>query len=257
MLKTVTESGHLKNLTTFNALITLCKGYDSKYDPGRPAIKMNNLLAIYTEAKVIFVKLKKATSDFYLSASDRDISFSNVKSLSERIIDVLTSSGIKYDGLDQVRIINRRVFGRSSMAKRLVPPTPTVSNHDESALKNISLSQMGFERLVNRLEELYNRATSLPGYNPYEKDLTLESIRRKIVSLKAANKDVVNAFNTLSQRRFLRDTLFYINHESLVAIAQDVKLYVHSIFGEKSEEFREVSKLIFAQIKKDGKLIMA
>ncbi|MDZ4665897.1 MAG: hypothetical protein SGJ15_13545 [Bacteroidota bacterium] len=63
--------------------------------------------------------------------------------------------------------------------------------------------------------------------------------------MKAVNTAVINTTTDLLNSIIARNELLYQKQTGLVTIANEVKFYVKSVFGSKSAEFKEVSRIKF------------
>jgi len=91
---------------------------------------------------------------------------------------------------------------------------------------------------------------SVPYYKPNEEDLKVESLKSLQADLRAKNNDVVVASIQLSNARIARNELLYKPLTGLVDTAFDFKVYIKSVFGATSPQYKQISKLKFVD-KKD------
>ena len=93
----ITETGHAKNVATFENLISFCIGYGAAYNPSKASLLVANMQLLRTDAlaKLQAVKVAKATFDN--ATNTRQLVFKPIKSLSTRIINALAVSGASKD----------------------------------------------------------------------------------------------------------------------------------------------------------------
>jgi len=87
--------------------------------------------------------------------------------------------------------------------------------------------------------------SSIPQYNPNEEELKISTLTALHEDLKAKNTAVVETTTPLSNSRIARNEVMYKPLTGLVDIAFDSKVYIKSVFGLKSPQFKQVSKLSF------------
>jgi hypothetical protein len=66
-----------------------------------------------------------------------------------------------------------------------------------------------------------------------------------LANLKQLNTNDINTSTTLSNARIARNELLYAQGTGLVLVARDVKNYIRVIYGVKSPQYKQVSKLKF------------
>jgi hypothetical protein len=104
---------------------------------------------------------------------------------------------------------------------------------------------MSYDSRLENLDKLIALLTSVELYNPNEEELKVTSLTALYNDLKAKNTDVVTATIQLSNARISRNDVLYKPLTGLVDIAFDTKIYIKSVFGASSPQFKQVSKLNF------------
>ena len=87
-------------------------------------------------------------------------------------------------------------------------------------------------------------------YNPNEEELKISTLTALYEDLKAKNTAVVETTTPLSNSRIARNEVMYKPLTGLVDIAFDSKVYIKSVFGPSSPQYKQISKLKFVD-KKD------
>lgn len=133
--------------------------------------------------------------------------------------------------------------------------TAKISEEDKQNLaaegkevNQISASQMGYD---NRLENFYKLIMllgSIPQYNPNEEDLKIATLTAMYEDLKVKNFAVVDANTPLSNARIARNEVMYAPLTGLVDVSFDTKVYIKSVFGASSPQYKQVSKLEFKSL---------
>ena len=89
---------------------------------------------------------------------------------------------------------------------------------------------------------------SIPEYNPNEEELKISTLTALYEDLKAKNTAVVETTTPLSNARIARNDIMYKPLLGLVDISFDTKVYIKSLFGASSPQYKQVSKLEFKSL---------
>jgi len=109
---------------------------------------------------------------------------------------------------------------------------------------------MGYDNRVENLYKLLMLLNSIPQYNPNEEELKISTLTALYEDLKAKNTAVVETTTPLSNSRIARNDVMYKPLSGLVDIAFDSKVYIKSVFGPSSPQYKQVSKLEFKSLAK-------
>ncbi|MBK8886874.1 MAG: hypothetical protein IPN46_10135 [Saprospiraceae bacterium] len=82
-------------------------------------------------------------------------------------------------------------------------------------------------------------------YNPNENDLKIPQLQARLAALEASKTAWISAHTTYSNAIRARNTVLYHPETGLAAIAQKVKVYVKSIYGSTSHQYKQVRMLAF------------
>ena len=104
---------------------------------------------------------------------------------------------------------------------------------------------MSFDSRIENLDKLLQLLRSQPGYKPNETELSIDGLTTLYNNMVAANTAVVNATTPVSNARISRNDHLYNPKTGLVQVASDVKIYIKSVFGAASPQYKQVSKLKF------------
>lgn len=107
---------------------------------------------------------------------------------------------------------------------------------------------MGYNDKVENLDKFISLLSSIPQYAPNEEELKVTSLSTLLDSLRAKNTDVITAEVQLSNARIARNDIQNKPLTGLVDIALDTKIYIKSVFGASSPQYKQVSKLEFKRI---------
>ena len=128
-------------------------------------------------------------------------------------------------------------------------PAPNPIAPVEETTKNISASQMSFDQRIENLDKLIQLLAAQPAYIPNEPELSVAGLTTTLNTMRTTNTTAVNAYTPVSNARINRNTVLYAEGTGLVDIAGDVKIYVKSVFGATSPQYKQVSGLKFTKVK--------
>ncbi len=244
IMPSTSETGHAKNVANFETLISFCKGYGTYYNPSRDALKVANLEALLTKAKEAINNCTTKQTLFDNATDVRKDSFANIKPLGTKVVNALAVSGVDDSIIEGARTINRKLQGKRATTKK-----DTTSNAEgttpPTAKNSISVSQLSYDYQIEHLYGLVELVSTHAEYQPNETELKVADLKTYITNLKALNTKVINANTEWSNSRVYRDSLLYTDKTGLVQIANDVKLYILSVFGKTSMQYKQVSKISF------------
>ena len=150
---------------------------------------------------------------------------------------------------DSAQTIVRKLQGRRASAK-ITDEEKKALEAEGKEVNQISATQLSYDSRLENLDKLIMLLESVPYYKPNEEDLKVESLKSLQTDLRAKNNDVVVASIQLSNARIARNELLYKPLTGLVDTAFDFKVYIKSVFGATSPQYKQISKLKFVD-KKD------
>jgi len=245
-MKSVSETGHFKNAANLEVLISICKKYGARYNPSNPALSIDNLEAIYLQARAIMEEVKtneRALNNFVNIRMDI---FSPIRSLSTRIVNGLESANATAETVKDARTINRKIQGKRADTSTAEKPVP--EDQEPPSDKKISASQQSYDQQIEHLTRLVKILETEPSYAPNETDLTVTAIKAKLAEFRNANTNVIDGFVDLKNSRIKRDNVMYNPLLGLVNTALAVKKYVLSVFKANSPEYKMLNGLNFKNL---------
>lgn len=246
-MKSISETGHAKNVANFGSLISYCIAYDSVYNPANPLLAIDSLNTIHTNSKNSLTHVNTAFSSYSVAVDERDAAFEPINKLATRIINSLDASAVPRQAIDDARTIIRKIQGKR--ASTIPAKSAAPESQPADSRKTISVSQLSYDNRIGNFEKLIQQLASQSGYNPNETELKISSLNTLSSELKNKNSAVVNASVTLSNARISRNNILYTKPDSLVPVSAEVKKYVKSIFGTSSPQYKQISSLKFVLIK--------
>jgi hypothetical protein len=241
-----TESGHAKNVSSFEQLVTNCTAMGTAYNPSKASLKLPALTTMLLNANNSLQAVNVANTAYKNATNARELAFNPVKKLVTRIIAALAATDAPQGTIDDARSINVKIQGRRATAAK------KTTNGTEGAVsepaKTISVSHQGYDKLIEFFGQLLQILSTEPKYSPNEADLKIAALTTVLNDLKAKNSAAMAAATNLSNTRNARDRFFYDEHTGLVQTAHEVKLYVKSVFGSESSQFKQVRKVLLKSL---------
>ena len=236
------ETGHNKNVTNFETLIIVCKGFGADYNPSNPNITIPALTIQHTEAKAAVQEVKVTETPFNSIEGERKTLFKPLKPTATKVINALKAAGVPTTVIADAETINRKIQGKR--ADNTIKEVP----EGEEAKDKISVSQQGFDMQIDHLEKLIELVHHEPKYAPNEEHLKVITLADYKTALETINTAFKTAYVPYKIALQARDLKLYTSNTGLVDTAQTVKNYVKSVFGATSPQYRQISALLFKKI---------
>ena len=241
-MASTSETGHSKNVSNLETMISYCTGYGVTYNPSNSDILLSELTTLHTDSKASVKLVKTTETPFNDVEGQRKLIFKPLKPLSTKVLGAIRSSGAPSTVIADAETINRKIQGKR--AGNSVVETPT----EEAPKDKISVSQQSYDMQIDHLEKLIELVDVEPKYNPNEIPLQIATLTNYKTQLETINTAVKNSYTPYSNAMIARDKKLYDPATGLVARAQLVKNYVKSIFGASSPEYKQINKLRFKTI---------
>jgi hypothetical protein len=244
-MASTTETGHAKNVATFEDLISFCTGYGATYNPSKAALKLPALNTQLTAASAALQAVKVAKTGFDNVTNARELAFKPLKSLATKIVNGLAATEATAQTVDDVKSTNNKIQGKR--AKAVEKPDAKALAAGAEPVKTASTSQQSYDKLIDHFAQLIATLTAEPKYLPNENELKVATLNTLLTDLRAKNTAVISATTALSNARIARDKALYGETTGILDVAQDVKQYVKSLFGASSPQYKQVSGLKFTR----------
>lgn len=243
-MATNSETGHAKNMANFAQLVIKCSSYDGAFNPSNPAIQLPALQNTLSLGKDSIASVNGAEGVLSNAIASRSIAFKPFSKLITRISNAAKSSGASALTVDQVTNLIRKLQGRRATPKKTDEEKQAAIDAGKQIVE-ISSSQTSFDSLLNNFDKLIKLLVTVPEYAPNESELTIATLSVYYEDLMAKNQVVINAETALSNLRITRNILLYKEITGVTDVANAVKLYIKSVFGATSPQYKQVSSLKF------------
>lgn len=242
-MASTSEVGHAKNVANFQDLIEFVTGYGATYNPSKSSLKLAQLVALKATAETKLTDVISKNTNYNNKVNERMVAFSNLKSLSTRLVNALQTTDATTQTINDAKTFNRKMQGKKASASQ----TPTDPN--APAPSTISTSQQSYDQLIQHLTGLKSVLEEEPSYTPNETELQVATIDAKIADLTAKNTAVSTAYTNISNSRISRNETLYTSDNGIFETASEVKKYIKSVFGASSPQYNQVSGIKFSKPK--------
>ena len=243
-MSTNTETGHAKNVATFEDLISFCTAYGATYNPSKAALKLAALNTQLAAANAALQSVKVAKTAYDNATNAREIAFKQIKPLATKIVNALAATDAAPQTVADARSSNNKIQGKR--VKAVEKPSAEALAAGAEPVRTASVSQQSFDKLIDNFAQLVATLSAEPKYLPNENELKVTALNTLLTDLRAKNTAVINANTAWSNTRIARDKALYDPATGLFDIAQAVKVYVKSVYGTKSPQLKQVSALRFS-----------
>lgn len=248
-MASTSETGHAKNVSNFEDLISFCSAYGTQYNPSKPSLSIRELTTLLNNANVAVQEHNVAKTAYNNATNARELAFKPVRAFATKLINALAASGATKQTMDDVRSINAKLQGRRM--KAIAKEDEAAKASGEEPAKRASVSQQSFNNLVEHMAQLITTVTAEPMYLPNEDELKPLALNTLLADLRVKNTQVISASTVLSNVRISRNSILYGEETGLVATSLAVKAYVKSVFGATNPKFKQISSLKFIRPRGD------
>lgn len=244
-MASTSESGHANNVSNFENLITSVTAFGITYNPSRESIKLPALQALLGIAKASLNALNIAQSAYSIAVAARESAFEPFGALITRVKNSLKASDTTTQIDESAETIVRKLQGRRAGAK-ITDEQKAALEAEGKEVNQISVSQLSYDSKLENYDKLIMLLTSVPQYAPNEEELKVTSLQAYYTQLHTKNSDVLTATTQLSNARIARNNILYNPQTGLVDTATDTKVYIKSVYGASSPQYKQIAKLSFA-----------
>ena len=248
-MASTSETGCIQNVANFETLISYITAFGADYNPSKTSLTISELQKILSEAKLTLNAVNVAFSAHSNAIAAREAAFEPLSKLVTRANNALKATDTTTQVDDSAKTIVRKIQGTRASAK-LTDEEKKALEAEGKEVNQISASQMGYDNRLENFYKLIMLLKSIPQYNPNEVELKVATLTALYEDLKLKNTAVVDATTPLSNARIARNDAMYKPLTGLVDCAYDAKMYIKSVFGPSSPQYKQVSKLEFKSLTK-------
>ncbi|HPS56425.1 MAG TPA: hypothetical protein PLP05_12570 [Sedimentisphaerales bacterium] len=245
-MASTSETGHAINVANFESVIADVISYGATYNPLKASLKLAALNIYLTAARDAINAVNAAEPALKLASGARNAAFKPLSSLATKVINALKASDTT-DQIDETaKILVRKIQGRRATPKKTEEQKKIASEAGKEIIE-ISSSQMSFDSRIDNFYKLIKLLSTVTLYAPNEADLKISALTTVLTDLKAKNLAVTSAKVSLSNARISRNDILYKENTGLVDTALAVKIYIKSVYGATSPQYKKISKIKFTK----------
>jgi hypothetical protein len=233
------ETGHVKQVATFEKLIGFCNAQGAMFNPSKPALQATALRDLLNNAQQSIQAVRAARAQFVQTMTTRQDAFKDLPKFMTRVINALIASGASASTVDQAYLFMKRFYPEVKVKVQLPE-----GNTEPPPAKVRSKAFYDFDSRIDTFEGLVKLISMEGGYQPNEPELQVIALQQKAGHLTTLNKAVLDAYVVLSTERARRNMVLY-KSTGIFGIAAKVKRYLKSAFGYGSVPYKQVSSLKF------------
>ena len=246
-MASTSETGCIQNVANFETLISFITAFGTAYNPSKNSLTIPELQKILSESKVSLSTVNVAFSAHSNASAARESAFEPLSKLVTRANNALKATDTTTQVDDSAKTIVRKLQGTRASAKLTDEEKKALEAEGKSSTQ-ISSSQMSFDDRIENFDKFITLLSSIPNYAPNEEDLKITSLSALRDDLRTKNTEVLPTEVQLSNARIARNEIQDRPLTGLVDIAFDTKVYIKSVFGASSPQYKQVSKLEFKKI---------
>ncbi|RZK04336.1 MAG: hypothetical protein EOO46_16795 [Flavobacterium sp.] len=237
MGKSKSEVGHVKNMTNYDEVIIILQGMGTLYNPGIPAIQMNNLLIVNQKAVVINEEFKTVTPLFKVAIAERAALYQPLNRLGTRVQNAFKAFRLG-DNINETMVsLNKKLSGQRIVKIKKDKP-------EDEETETISTAQTSFDNKASTFDDMVKFAVANPAYKPNEVDLQTATLKLYHTNIMKANNKASVASVKLLNARKKRNELLYDNPDNILELIKTIKNYLKSLEGAEVY-YKEIVKLKF------------
>ncbi len=238
------ETGHAKNVANLQKLIEQITTY-SDYNPSIDNLKIPAVTILYdTSLASLNNVINKRNANKNAIHLRQELN-EGLKSKVTRVINQLDVLNLTDGIFDQAKSLNRLIQGNRKTAKIIETNEDEFDEEENETKETKSTSRQSYTETAENLNKLLQLIETVETYNPNIEDLKLVNLKTYQDDLVKATKEVNKTEAELNTEFINRNKLLYNEENGLYEIAQNVKKYVKSVYGAKSPEYSNVSKIRF------------
>ena len=239
------ETGHAKNVATFEALIVSCAGFGPTYNPSKAILKLSALNPHLATAQATMEEVIDTKRNYEIATNAREIAMAPLKRFSTKIINALAATDVTSQTVDDARTILNKIHGKR--AKKVEVPTEKEIAEGAEIVRTVSTAQGSYDKLIDHFAQLIAVLAAEPNYLPNENELKVATLKTQLADMKAKSTAVLNARTAVNNARINRNTVLYAKKTGMVDVASDVRTYVKSVFGSTSAQYKQLTGLRFVK----------
>jgi hypothetical protein len=238
------ETGHAKNVANFEELVTYAQSYNGEYNPSRESIKVETLQNLLANGKQRMADYNIALSPYKIAAAERETAFEPLSKFTTRLVNSLKATDTSAQMDNIVQSIARKIKGERVAPKKEVVAVQQGETTDVGE-KEISTAQTSYDNRLENFSKLFVQLQNIPQFQPNEVELQPQTIKAFYDNMVEKNNAARRTAVALSNARIARNKVLYEPITGMIDIAFDTKVYIKSLYGAISPQYKQVGGIQF------------
>lgn len=235
-MASISEQGYGARLQNAQTLKNNIAGF-SNYNPPRTEDTLVELEKLITACADANTFIASFTQSYTLAVKNRSDAFAGKENTAIQKLLSPISKAVQAQFGKESREYTSIANIIARMRSQTIEKTPATP--DEKQKETISKSEMSFGSQLQNFKDLVASLEQLTGFNPSNDLIKIPNLKVQADKLDTLSQEVTSKTLPLSQKREQRRTLF----EELNVRSQRIKSYVSANYGNKSPEYKAISKL--------------
>lgn len=232
------DTGHVKQVASFEMLIGFCSAHGSSFNPSKAALQTASLRALLTSAQQSLETVRAARIEYTNAMHERREAFQSLPKFMTRMVNALAATEASDATVEEAYVIIRKFY----RMKRKTVAQSGMEGSNPSAIRRVS--ELDFDSMAANFEMLVNIVSQEPSYQPNEVELQVPSIKDRATELHRLNQEVVTKLVICSNMRASRNKLLY-DRSGIYGLAHAAKCYMKGVFGFQSVAYNQIKSLRF------------
>jgi hypothetical protein len=185
-----------------------------------------------------------AKSNFDRESNNREVAFDALPKVASSIVYTLAASEASEQTLNDARFFLRQLNGRKRKSGKPVSAVKAVVLEGQTKISRTP--QTSYVSKADHFSNLVKLVSAEPNYAPNESELKLTALAEKLGMIQQMNSSVIQARSDWGNKKIARDKKLYADN-SLIKTGRSVQKYVRAVYGLKSAEYKQISRLSFTK----------
>jgi hypothetical protein len=242
------QQGHVHNKANFQILVKTVETFGEKYNPSQQRLQLATLRALLASAQDALQNLRSTEAATSAVRAERWTAFDALDPLAIRLKNAVIVGGAEQMIIDKISSLVKKIHGQRVIPDLIDEERNAVETVGKTVPEN-SAAQIGVDDQIVHFDNFIKTLEAIKTYAPKEDEL-------KVENLKLFCQELIDKDNTVKRAEIIEDRVlsfrnevFYTDVSGMVDVASDVKLYIKSVFGNTSSEYKSLAGLKFIRYK--------
>lgn len=239
--RSVSETGHNKNVANFSTAFQILEEMGPLYQPSNPNLALGKLDPVKTVLEGAVSGMNTDLPIYKNDVAAREVAIAPLSKLVTRALNSALSTTISDKDKENLESMAKKIRG----SERIKPLDPSKAPEDA-----ISTSQMSYDLRIANFDTFISQLKSHPEYAPNEVEIKIVTLKQYHQDLSKLSGNVNASGNRLITARLNRNKALYFGIPNVIELMEDVKLYLKSIGDAAKPYYKALVKLTFRDIPK-------